>query len=981
MTEIRSICISAGELSGDEHAARVVAALRARLPGCTFRGMGGRHLREAGVDTIVDAERSASVMGFADVLFSARKVISAFRAMRRLLQSWQPDLLIVVDFPDFNLRLARIAKRLGIPVLYFIPPKLWAWRSGRMKQIASSVTAVASILPFERAFYESHGFKRFSYVGHPFATLEKPTGDREKILAAAGLDPKKPAVAFFPGSRTAEIRRILPICHEAFRLLKQRLPDVQGCIVAAPTRSDEELQAVLPEIADLPVIRGDAVQLLSVMDAALLKSGTCNLQGAYAGVPFAMVFRTGFFSALLARLLVPIRTFSLVNLIRPQTVREFVQDEARPELMARELEAMLTDSAYRGEMKRHLAEVVAALKTCDDDTRFREAPTAAERVAALACALPRRGAQSGAFLRRLLPRVRPYKMQLLFASLCMLVFGLSDGAVPLLVKQILDGIFATQNRDLLLLLPVAVMIFAFIRAASDFGQQFLMARIGHWVVRDLRNDVNRHLQTLSLSFFARHSTADLLARLTSDVALVRTVVTDALPSVVRDSIRVVGLLLVAISLDPYLALVAFVVFPIGIIPVVRFGRRMRQLSKRGQDEVGAISAMLQESTLGARVVRIFNRESHEVQRFEKKSEELTRTFIRSERVRAISGPVNEVLASFAISAIILYGGYSVIGGLRTQGDFIAFLIAVFLLYEPFKKLSRINSTIQQGAAGAERIFEVLDTKPLVAEPANPRAIPASNGIQFEGVTFTYPGSERPALTGISLNISEGEKVAFVGFSGSGKSTLVDCIARFIDPQEGVVRVGGVDVRTASLHALRARMSMVGQHTFLFNDTVLNNIWYGDLNASREQVMAAARTAFAHDFVMHLPQGYETVVGENGHTLSGGERQRIAIARALLKNAPILILDEATASLDNRSEQEVQQALQTLEEGRTTVVIAHRLSTVRDAHRIIVMRDSRIVEQGCHGDLLKRDGEYAKLYALQFRDELAANPPAALSVEG
>ncbi len=981
MTEIRSICISAGELSGDEHAARVVAALRARLPACTFRGMGGRHLRDTGVDTVVDSERSASVMGFVDVLLSARKLLSAFRTMRRLLEAWRPDLLIVVDFPDFNLRLARVAKRLGIPVLYFIPPKLWAWRAGRMKQIFSSVNAVASILPFERAFYESHGYRAFSYVGHPFAALERCSGDRQQIFSALGLNPKALTVAIFPGSRRAEIRRILPICYQAFQLLRQRLPDVQGCIVAAPTRTDSELRELLPKNANLPIARGNPGELLSVMDAGLLKSGTCNLQGAYAGIPFAMVFRTGFFSALLARILVPIRTFSLVNLIRPHTIREFVQDDASPERIAQELEAMLTNSTYRAEMRKHLAEVVTSLNACDSDDRFVDGRSAAERVAALACALPRSTPHPRQFLRRLLPRVRPYRIQLVLASLCMLVFGLSDGAVPLLVKQILDGIFATQNRDLLLLLPIAVMIFALLRAASDFGQQFLMARIGHWVVRDLRNEVNRHLQTLSLSFFARHSTADLLARLTSDVALVRTVVTEALPSVVRDSIRVFGLLIVAISLDPYLALIAFVVFPVGIIPVVRFGRRMRQLSKRGQDEVGAISAMLQESTLGARVVRIFNREAHEVQRFEKKSEELTRTFIRSERVRAISGPVNEVLASIAISAIILYGGYSVIGGLRTQGDFIAFLIAVFLLYEPFKKLSRVNSTIQQGAAGAERIFEVLDTKPLVADPVDPVSMPLSNAIQFAGVTFTYPGSERAALSGISLDIAEGEKVAFVGFSGSGKSTLVDCIARFIDPQAGVVRIGEVDVRTLSLHALRARMSMVGQHTFLFNDTVLNNIWYGDLHASREQVMAAARSAFAHDFIMQLPLGYETMVGENGHTLSGGERQRIAIARALLKNAPILILDEATASLDNRSEQEVQQALATLEEGRTTLVIAHRLSTVRDAGRIIVMRDGRIVEQGRHGELLKRDGEYAKLYALQFRDELAATTSAALSVEG
>jgi subfamily B ATP-binding cassette protein MsbA len=302
----------------------------------------------------------------------------------------------------------------------------------------------------------------------------------------------------------------------------------------------------------------------------------------------------------------------------------------------------------------------------------------------------------------------------------------------------------------------------------------------------------------------------------------------------------------------------------------------------------------------------------------------------------------------------------------------AFLVSVFLMYEPFKKLTRVNATVQQGLAGAQRIFEILDTPPTIREPESPRAIPASHVLAFDSVSYEYPtrneGDERvAALTDISLVIPESRKVALVGFSGAGKSTLVDLIPRFIDPTKGSVTLGGVDIRTLRLAELRARIAMVGQHTFLFNDTVYNNIAYGNPQASREEILAAAQAAYATDFIERLPSGFETVVGEGGMSLSGGERQRLAIARAILKNAPILILDEATASLDNRAEREVQMAIEALVAGRTTVVIAHRLSTIRDADLIVVMSSGRIVEQGTHEQLLTLGAEYSRLHALQFRE--------------
>jgi subfamily B ATP-binding cassette protein MsbA len=427
-----------------------------------------------------------------------------------------------------------------------------------------------------------------------------------------------------------------------------------------------------------------------------------------------------------------------------------------------------------------------------------------------------------------------------------------------------------------------------------------------------------------------------------------------------------------VYLDPKLSVLAVVFFPLAGLPIARIGKRMRKLSKRGQDAIGQLAALFQESMQGHRVVKIFSREQFEQSKFEQGNHELTKTFIRSERVRALAGPINEVLASLAISGVLLYGGYTVISGQRTAGGFMAFLVSVFLMYEPFKKLTRINATVQQGLAGAQRIFEILDIPPTIQEPEVVHPLPVSHEVVLENVTYEYPRRSEDdglveALKDITLRIPESKKVALVGFSGAGKSTLVDLIPRFIDPTAGVVRLGGVDIRQLSLIDLRSRIAMVGQHTFLFNESVYNNISYGNPSATRDQVIAAAQAAYALDFIERLPSGFDTLVGEGGMSLSGGERQRLAIARAILKNAPILILDEATASLDNRSEREVQMAIEALVEGRTTVVIAHRLSTIRDVDIIVVMSGGRIVEQGTHDSLLAQGGEYSRLHALQFRE--------------
>ena len=587
---------------------------------------------------------------------------------------------------------------------------------------------------------------------------------------------------------------------------------------------------------------------------------------------------------------------------------------------------------------------------------------------------------------RLLRYLGPHRGQFFWALVAMVIYGSTDGIVPLLIRSILDDIFGHQNKDMLLLLPVAVVIFAIVRGLFGFLQRYLSAKVGLCVVEDIRNEINRHLLSLSPSFFLKHSTGSLITRMTNDTLLVRTALTDAVAAILRDSVRIVALMCTALYLDPVLALVAFIGFPLGIYPIVKYGKRIRRLSKTGQEQFGGLTAVLQQSIGGHKVVQSFGQEDFEQLRFKSENAVYTKTLLKAEKYGALSAPTNEMIASVAIAGVILYGGFSVIGGTRTQGDFIAFLMALFLLYEPFKKTSRINVMVQSGVASAERIFEVLDTKPDIVDPADINPSNVKNldltkvDISFEDVWFYYPTdakvqsddtsdtlclSEKWALRGVSLKVPTGHTLALVGMSGGGKSTLVSLLSRFYDPNKGRVCINGVDIRDVSLSSLRKAVSVVDQHTFLFNDNVMNNIKYGNLNASDEDVFNVAKAAYANEFIKNLPRGYDTVIGEQGFSLSGGERARIAIARALLKDAPILVMDEATASLDSESEQAVQKAIERLRKGRTVIVIAHRLATVQKADSIVTIVNGQVVETGTHQELLNANGEYAKLYSIQF----------------
>ena len=551
---------------------------------------------------------------------------------------------------------------------------------------------------------------------------------------------------------------------------------------------------------------------------------------------------------------------------------------------------------------------------------------------------------------------------------CMAGYSATSGALPFLVQRVIDDVFAQKDKTSLFYLPFLIIgVFAF-RGLVNFGDNYLTDYVGLRIINDVRDGLNRHLQFLSLSFFQRHPTGTLISRVTNDVSLVRSALTDSVASLIRDTTSLLALIVVAFLKDWVLATIAFVVFPASVLPITRMSKKIKRFTKRGQVAKGNLTNLLQESIQGNRIVKAFGMEKYEIDRFQEENQRVFKQSIRGSRTQSVVTPAMELLASFAIGAVVWYGGSSVIAGGRTQGEFMAFMTAMFLMYQPFKHLTRTYTTIQQGLAGAERIFEVLDEESEIKDRADAQPISGfSRMIEFHDLSFGY--GDELVLNNINLKIRAGEMVALVGMSGVGKSTLADLIPRFYEVTSGKITIDGADIRDVTLQSLRFQIGMVSQHTFLFNDTVRNNIAYGDPSKDMDHIVAAAQAAYAHDFIMALPQGYDTMIGELGMRLSGGQRQRLAIARALLKDAPILILDEATSSLDTDSERLVQEALENLIVRRTSLVIAHRLSTIRKATRIVVLVDGSIVEEGTHEELLARKSEYSRLYTLQFlKDE-------------
>ncbi len=559
---------------------------------------------------------------------------------------------------------------------------------------------------------------------------------------------------------------------------------------------------------------------------------------------------------------------------------------------------------------------------------------------------------------------------IVLALIAMGVVAAATAANAWLMEPLLDKIFVGRQIALLWAVAVAVLGIATIKGLASYAQSILMYRVGQRVVADIQRALFRRLIGADLAFFHANPTGTLIARFVSDAGLLRNASANVLVGIGKDAITVVFLVAVMFYQDWALALASFVLFPVAVRPIASVGRRMRRATVNTQAEIGQFTTLLDQTFQGARHVKAYGMEAYETARADRMIESVNRLLNRAARIRSATSPVMETLGGIAVAGVILYGGYQVIEGMRTAGTFFSFITALLLAYQPMKTLANLTANLQEGLAAAERIFAVLDIEPEICDaPGAPPLVVTGGEIRFEAVRFTYPNGG-PALNGAELVVPAGKTVALVGASGAGKSTILNLIPRFYDTTSGRVLIDGTDVRRVTLASLRASIALVSQEVSLFDDTVRANIAYGRFGASEAEITAAAQAAAADDFIRALPKGYDTVVGEQGVKLSGGQRQRVAIARAMLKNAPILLLDEATSSLDTESERQVQSALKTLMRGRTTLVIAHRLSTVVDADLIYVIDAGRIVESGTHAQLLARGGAYQRLYALQFADQPA-----------
>lgn len=567
--------------------------------------------------------------------------------------------------------------------------------------------------------------------------------------------------------------------------------------------------------------------------------------------------------------------------------------------------------------------------------------------------------------RRLLAFLKPYRKKLIIAMICMAIVSATSALYAYMVKNVIDDIFVKKDATMLYFIPLGVVLLFFVKGLFFYLQAYFMGFIGQRVITNIRNLVFASLQKQPLSFFDKTPTGQSISRIMNDVTLIQGTVTDSVTAILIDAFSIIGLIGVVFYRDWKLATISFIVLPFSIYPIVSFGKKLRKVSLNTQKSAARLTNFLHETITGQRIVKAFSMETYENKRFKGENEEMFRIIMKRTKLRALSHPIMEVIGGIAIAVVIWYGGSEVMAGRSTPGNFFSFAAALLLLYEPIKRLNKENHNIQQGLAAGQRVFEIIDRKPEIEDKPDAVELEKIEGvIEFKNAYFKY--DEKMVLKNINLRIEKNEVIALVGASGVGKTTLANLIPRFYDISEGRLEIDGIDVRDVTLTSLRKSIALVTQDVILFNDSIRNNIAYG-VTPDQKKLEHAATMAFAHEFIIKFSKGYDTIVGEKGVRLSGGQKQRIAIARALYKDAPILILDEATSSLDAVSEIEVQKALENLMKGRTTIIIAHRLSTIVNANRIIVFEKGMIVQEGTHSSLSEVDGPYKKLYELQFKE--------------
>ncbi|TGU70069.1 lipid A export permease/ATP-binding protein MsbA [Geomonas terrae] len=567
---------------------------------------------------------------------------------------------------------------------------------------------------------------------------------------------------------------------------------------------------------------------------------------------------------------------------------------------------------------------------------------------------------------RLVGYSRPHWWRIALAAVGSLGVGGMDGAMAYLVEPVLRKIFSGKDTAIFMLLPIGIVLLYALRGVCRYTNDYFIKSAGQLAVQDVRNDLYAKNMHLSVGYFNRHETGMLMSRVLADVGMMQEGVANVISGLFRDGLSAIALLGVIFYRDWQLALISFVVIPLTVIPATKIGKRIKRVARQGQEKMGDLASILQETYSGIKVVKAFGLEGREIERFRARNSDFYHFTRKNIKYDGLSTPIMEFITSFGIAAVIWVGGSNVMHGTKSASEFFSFITGMVLVFNPIKRLLSSYNNLQRSIGAAERVFEVMDEKPEIVDAPDARDLGKVNGeVEFRDVRFKY--EDDYVLQGVNLKAKKGEVIALVGPSGGGKTTLVSLITRFYDPTGGAVLMDGVDIRKRTMQNLLQQIALVDQETILFNDTIANNIRYGRSQATDAEVEAAARAAFAHDFIMELPEGYQTNIGDRGVRLSGGQRQRLCIARAILKDAPILILDEATSALDTESEQMVQKALNNLMKNRTTFVIAHRLSTITHADRIVVLEKGVVAEMGTHEDLLQKEGLYSRLHGMQFKE--------------